>query len=163
LDLYLDLLATASVAGRFAGVGRGSLLAQAEAALGEDFLDDLHRKKRLLRRDYGLVELTFVRRPDWVCAAVSIQVHRLASGAPEVVPRPVRDSHGDFPRTVPFAPLAEAVRQKGHDVRAAPAEADRSFLEYQVEGTTTQIYVVREDAPQAAPPNRAGDVWSISL
>jgi hypothetical protein len=53
--------ATACVAGRLAGVGRGALLEQAEAAFGADFLDDLHKRKRVLRRDYGLVELTFVR------------------------------------------------------------------------------------------------------
>ena len=160
---HLDFLADAVVTGRVMGAGPGSPPEQVEDRLGAGYLDDLDEGADVLRRDYGLIELTFVQAPAWVCKLVSIQVHRLARGDPAVVPPVIRSEHGPFPPTVGLAALIKTIRARGRDLEERPAGGDRRYVCYVVAGTTSEIYAVRDRAWPGADRPGADDVWSISL
>ncbi|UYM25685.1 hypothetical protein NQP46_29860 [Streptomyces albus] len=69
----LDFYAHVATRGEVLGAGIGAQPAQWEAALGTDYLDI--EEADLLRRDYGLVELSFQKDDDaWPCRGVSLQV-----------------------------------------------------------------------------------------
>ncbi|SMF84732.1 hypothetical protein [Streptomyces sp. Amel2xC10] len=72
----LDFYAHVATRGDVLGLGIGTQPAQWETGLGTDHLDT--EDGGLLRRDYGLVELSFQEENSfWPCFGVSVQVHRL--------------------------------------------------------------------------------------
>lgn len=95
----LDFYAHVATRGEVLGAGIGTQPAQWEAALGTDHLDT--EEADLLRRDYGLVELSFQRDDDaWPCFGVSLQVHRLSQDTASEVPAPcARCTASSLPRS----------------------------------------------------------------
>lgn len=75
LDFYAHVATRCDVF----GAGIGSSPGAWDAAVGTDYLDD--SGEGLLRRDYGLVELSFsdVEGP-MSCFGISVQIHRLIHG-----------------------------------------------------------------------------------
>ncbi|MFD4588408.1 hypothetical protein [Streptomyces sp. NPDC058434] len=165
----LDFYAHVAARGDVLGAGTGSEPAEWEAALGTDYLDD--RSEDLLRRDYGLVELSFQKSDDtWPCFGVSIQVHRLLPGA-AAVPRPLRDAYGEFARRVRFDELRDVITGLGHTVEPDDAPPVTDMHRYRVSGSGARIVVVADPDPYGYgdpdphdPDERqVGDVWSIGL
>jgi hypothetical protein len=159
----IRFLAEAAATGLVMGARLGSLPEQVEAGLGGGYLDDLNRRGTLLRRDYGLVELTFTRSSGWACQAVSLQVHRLATGGQAVVPPAIVAAYGPFPPTVSMTDLAAVLTDIGAGIEAGPDDGDRSFARYTVPGPGSEIHVVRDVPGWGATRPGAGDVWAISL
>lgn len=76
-----ECLADMLVSGRAFGIAPGTEIPEVTAVLGGDYVEERYGRggQRLLRRDYGLVEVTFNNEPDWACVWLSVKVHRLAS------------------------------------------------------------------------------------
>ncbi|GGU65632.1 hypothetical protein [Streptomyces lavendofoliae] len=165
----LDFYAHVATRGDVLGAGIGSEPAEWEAVLGSDHLDD--RSGELLRRDYGLVELSFQRSDDtWPCFGISVQVHRLLPGAGDV-PRPLRDAYGDFARRVRFHELRDVITALGHTLEPDSAPPVADTRRYRVSGSGARIVVVEDPdpygygAPDPDDPDerQVGDVWSIGI
>ncbi|CAM5574446.1 hypothetical protein SANTM175S_08895 [Streptomyces antimycoticus] len=65
--------------GRLHGVGIGSSIGEVDEALKADFIEVIDEEYGTLRRDYGFVELYFVRRPGWKWSIMTSWHDRTAS------------------------------------------------------------------------------------
>lgn len=160
----LDFHAHVAARGDALGAGTGSEPAEWEAALGPDYLDD--RSEDLLRRDYGLVELSFQKSDDtWPCFGVSIQVHRLLPGA-AAVPRPLRDAYGEFARRVRFDELRDVITGLGHTVGPDVAPPVTDMHRYRVSvpapGSSSSRIPTRTDRATRTRTTRTNARWATS-
>ncbi|MEV8014851.1 hypothetical protein AB0O76_00505 [Streptomyces sp. NPDC086554] len=130
-----------------------------EAALGGDFLDDVHKKD--MRRDYALVELAFIRSGGhWQSVTASIQVHRLARGIQGIVPAPLEQAYGPFAPRTRFDAFHDALREQGGNLEEVKDPSLGGFRYFRETTTRADIYVVDE------PPSEefeAGTLWSVIL
>ncbi|WP_199551744.1 hypothetical protein [Streptomyces sp. N35] len=162
LDFYADV----ATRGDVLGVGRGSSPEMWEAALGPDFLDDPGRG--MLRRDYGLVELSFSSVEGVMsCFGIGVQVHRMLHGlrAPTAVVR----AYGEFAPRVPFGELRTRIRSLGCEVE--PEDVTGDVHRYRVPESGARIFVVEDPDPyghaegdhdaDAPALHRVGDVWAV--
>ncbi|MFJ7336277.1 hypothetical protein ACIQU3_29360 [Streptomyces sp. NPDC101110] len=156
----LDLYAHVATRGDVLGVGIGAQPAEWEAVLGSDFLDA--RDGGLLRRDYGLVELSFQEEEGaWPCFGVSVQVRRLRGGTETSVPAVLREAYGTFAAATRFECLTAAITGLGGSVELEP-DGDGTtgdIHRYRVPGSGVRIFVRGDVGAQG----RAGEVWSLSL
>ncbi|MBM7173017.1 hypothetical protein JQK87_32415 [Streptomyces sp. G44] len=170
----LDFYATVATRGEILGRGIGSGPAAWEAALGPDHLDD--PGEGTLRRDHGLVELTFstAHAPgarSCSCQGISVQVHRLAHGAPtaSLVPAALVREYGEFAPRVRFEELRSAILSLGCTVEPEDLSAD--IHRYRVPESGARVFVIDDpdpygdghhdtDDPETA---QAGDVWALSV
>src|SRR5688572_804058 len=76
-----ECLANMLVSSQAFGIAPGTEIPDITVVLGEDYVEERYGRagQRLMRRDYGLVEVTFSNEPDWACVWLSVEVHRLAS------------------------------------------------------------------------------------
>ncbi|MEU0214860.1 hypothetical protein ABZ281_06895, partial [Streptomyces sp. NPDC006265] len=117
----LDFYAHVATRGDVLGVGMGAQPAQWETKLGAGFLDT--EDGSLLRRDYGLVELSFQEEDRaWPCFGVSVQVHRLRWDTESSVPAALRDAYGPFACSTRFEDLAAAITGLGCTLEPEPDE-----------------------------------------
>ena len=160
---YLDFLADVSIAGRVLQAGNGSTPEEFVQCLGADYGEALNRKAGFMRRDYGLLEVVFSKSADWVCTKIGIQVHRLKTGAEDVVPAALIHAVGPFPRSISFDALRERIYDKGSLVALADT-SDPEYLIFRVGETSHSIHVVSGDTPDPDGlfPTR-GEVWSIHV
>ncbi|MFJ6946669.1 hypothetical protein ACISU4_18795 [Streptomyces wuyuanensis] len=147
--------------GRLCGVGPGSSLGGAGAAVRGPFVDDVDTSGQCLRRDHGFVEFSF--NPEgagWVMSGMTLQLHRLA-GNPGLARR-FRDAVGvALPRTVPWPDLRASLSAE----RAAesPAVVDQGgFIEHRYRGPDVHASVLVNDDDHP-PALRRGDVWSVDV
>ncbi|GGT33257.1 hypothetical protein GCM10010271_41440 [Streptomyces kurssanovii] len=95
------------------GTGIGSSPAAWEAAVGVHYLDE--PGNGLLRRDYGLVELSFSDAEGALaCFGISVQVHRLIHGLS--VPTALTRQYGEFAPRARFTELQAAILSLGRTV-----------------------------------------------
>ncbi|WP_329566428.1 hypothetical protein [Kitasatospora sp. NBC_01266] len=74
-----SFLAEAIATGTIVGIRLGSSLRDVDQALRIPFAEEVDETGTgYLRRDYGLIELSFGSHPDWACNSILIEVHRLA-------------------------------------------------------------------------------------
>ncbi|WP_055701625.1 hypothetical protein [Streptomyces silaceus] len=153
----IDFYAEAALRKTFLGVPLGAAPEEWESRLGSDFLDDA-RKSRM-RRDYGLIEIAFVRRAgSWESVSASLQIHRLARGLDEVVPRPLTDVHGEFSRHVPLDLFRAALQARGGELDEVTEPSAGGFRQFRETSTGTSLYVAGEPSQGAVEP---GSLWSI--
>jgi hypothetical protein len=160
---YLDFLSVALVDGFALGVGLGATPTDVEAAWGKGFIDDLHKRGRIMRRDYGLAEFTFRKDGDWICSGIGVQVHRLAENGNSIVPAAVLDIYHQFPATVSFRELDLVVQGRGvHlEVQDSPGTG---FVKYAVPDKGNYLFAVQDDETLLFPSEmRSGDVWAIYI
>ncbi len=157
VDFYVDAL----LSGLICGVGPGSTAGEIEEALGSDFVDDA--RKQRMRRDYGLVEFHFNRRPPtWVCVGASIQVHRLLDAVPGIIPPALIDRYGMFVASLEVGHLTDALRAKGGG-NLVREETSGEFVRYRVDGTNLLVHArqVQSKSPDAGSDSEK--VWSIEM
>lgn len=155
LDFYLDAL----LSGQVLGVAVGVTADEVERALGDDFVDDV-RKKRM-RRDYGLVELYFHGVDgEWTCSGSTIQVHRLAETGADAVPATITGRYGEFRPVVRFAELADALRARADGRTPVRDALTDEFGHFHLPGTGSHLTAARE---AGATDPVFGAVWSIEL
>ncbi|MGI8648278.1 MAG: hypothetical protein DLM55_04420 [Acidimicrobiales bacterium] len=100
LDFLVDFAAT----GDIEGVGLGSSPYEWDQIIGADYVDDV--QKNQMRRDYGLIELTFWHTDGaWLCTGISVQAHRLWWETADLVPAMLQKKYGEFPRSGQFNAL----------------------------------------------------------
>ncbi|MEV0241641.1 hypothetical protein AB0I06_17145 [Streptomyces sp. NPDC050674] len=156
----LDFYAHVATRGDVLGVGIGAQPAEWESTLGADFLDT--EDGGLLRRDYGLVELSFQEQgASWPCFGVSVQVHRLRWDTESSVPAALRGAYGAFARSTRFENLAVAIAGLGCSVQPEPDDCGTTgdLYRYRVPESGVRIFV-RGDEPGRG---RAGEVWRLSV
>ncbi|MFJ4872635.1 hypothetical protein [Streptomyces sp. NPDC088757] len=165
----LDFYAHVAARGDVLGAGLSTPPAAWEAALGSDCLDDASHG--LMRRDYGLVELSFEETGGaWSCFGISVQVHRLGTGDASMVPPPLLHAYGHFASRVQYDDLSAAVTRLGYSIEPDNDATTTDVHRYRVPETGTRIFVVADPDPYGhgdtdpdAPGPRTGDVWSLSL
>ncbi|MFH8564119.1 hypothetical protein [Streptomyces sp. NPDC017988] len=174
----LGFYAAFATRGEILGTGIGADPAAWEAALGPDHLDD--PGEGTLRRDHGLVELSFsaAEKPlgrsssrPFSCYGISVQVHRLAHDAPTapLVPSALVREYGQFAPRVRFEELRSAILSLGCTVEPEDLSAD--IHRYRVPESGARVFVIDDpdpygdghhdtDDPETA---QAGDVWALSV
>lgn len=96
---YADLVVGLVVDRRVLDFRLGDSAELSERTLGSEYVDDVHRRRRFLRRDFGLLELTFTGA-SWVCTTLSLQFHRLSGEQAVNVPSALVSEFGRPPRYV---------------------------------------------------------------
>ncbi|MEU4837010.1 hypothetical protein [Nocardia testacea] len=166
LDFYVHF----ATRGEVLGAGIGTNPAEWEAKLGSDYIDD--RVQTLMRRDYGLVELSFDEdKGEWPCFGISVQTHRLNWGDVSTVPVLLRNEYGEFAPRVAFDELAALVTGLGYRIEPDNDATTTDIHRYRVPESGARVFVVAAVDPygsadvDAEDPveHRVGDVWSINL
>lgn len=158
LEFYADAVLT----GRVLAIGPGSSPLDVEQALGPGYIDD--RQKKVLRRDYGLVEVHFDRSGEsWLCFGLTIQVHRLAYQLPTNVPLPLSQAYGDFDSYLAFEELKQATVRRGATWLAADKPPSGEFLSFRLSIAPNVVQIVSNPSRRRNGEPGMGDVWSIDL
>lgn len=151
---YTDLLHEVLVERKVLGVGSGSTGAEVKSVWGSPPLEDVDKRRRWSRWDYGLTEFLFRPEDDWICTGFLIQLHRLAGSGAAIVPRVVSSSYGEFPDAIYFDDLL------GLDL--VNPERDFSsvgdFVSYEVPRSRIRVNVLGDSWKSVD----SGRVWSIS-
>ncbi|MFD0279258.1 hypothetical protein ACFVHB_35925 [Kitasatospora sp. NPDC127111] len=162
LDFYAHVATRCDVL----GVGIGSGPAEWEGTVGSDYLDD--GDEGLLRRDYGLLELSFSGAEGAVsCFGISVQVHRLIHDA--CVPPPLERTYGEFARRVRFEELRSVILSLGCTVE--PDDLSGDVHRYLVPESGARVFVIADPDPYGGGDHdvddpeihQAGDVWALSV
>ncbi|MFG2720585.1 hypothetical protein ACGFW5_20130 [Streptomyces sp. NPDC048416] len=162
LDFYAHVATRCDVF----GAGIGSSPAVWEAAVGPDYFDDPGNGP--LRRDYGLVELSFSDgESSQPCFGISVQTHRLLYGSS--VPTSLAREYGEFAPRVRFAPLRDVILSLGHTVE--PDDLSGDVHRYRVTESGARIHVIADPDPYGGGNHdvddqtihQAGDVWGINV
>jgi hypothetical protein len=151
-----------AVNGQVEGVSLNSTPEDWTLNLGPEFIDDKNKNNTRMRRDYGLVELGFLRAEGlWNCFLISLQVHRLWRNNNNVPPRLVA-RYGEFPKSVPFRELRTILSEVGYEPQLIADQGPSDTARYHIPSTGVLIGVVSKEAGEHdnAP---AGSVWSMHL
>ncbi|MFC9822445.1 hypothetical protein ACFWG6_03725 [Streptomyces erythrochromogenes] len=159
LQFCVDTLRSGSIA----GIGLDAQPDAWEAQLGREYIDDI--RKGRMRRDFGLVEVSFVREANsWQCTEISIQVHRLASGEPDVAPNHLIEKYGRFEERIPFSLLEERTSSQGICLHRIDDGRQELHSRYAVTESACIVHALTAETGGAGSGRTtAGDVWSISL
>lgn len=158
---YVDLLIDAIAGRRILGLELGGTLEQAELVLGADYVDDVHKRRQFLRRDYGLIELTFTGSPNWLCSSMALQVHRLASDDIGDIPLAIQVAYGDFPTSVRLDEFESRLADAG--MQLAERGRDSDFARYGVDQRQAEVIVSLGGSQGAHPSVPGGFIWAISI
>ncbi|WP_395576848.1 hypothetical protein [Streptomyces sp. BK79] len=130
-----------------------------EAKLGSGYIDDV--RKGRMRRDYGLVELSFFKKGEiWQCFEVSLQVHRLAKDIPDVVPSSLIEEYGEMESRVRFSDLQANATAEGLQVAQISDRGRHFHSRFSVMESRAIVHVLETDSGDSL---RRGDIWSVSL
>ncbi|MEU3431444.1 hypothetical protein [Streptomyces gardneri] len=154
----LDFYAHVATRGDVLGMGIGTQPAEWADRLGADYVDDVDAG--LMRRDYGLVELSFEEaQGSWPCFGISVQVHRLRWDVESAVPAALRSSYGAFASSVRFEDLTVAINDLGYSFEPDDDATATDFRRYRVPESGVRLIVRVDVDAQGA----AGDLWSLSV
>ncbi|MBF4138121.1 hypothetical protein [Streptomyces albidoflavus] len=166
----LDFYAHFATCGEVMGAGIDTQPSDWETKLGADYLDD--KSYGLMRRDYGLVEVSFQEdEVNWPYFGISVQVHRLSRGDMATVPAPLRRQYGIFAPRMKFDELAAAITSLSHSIEREEEATTMDMRRYRVSGSGATIHVIAGVDPYGYAKatadcpieHKVGDVWSISL
>lgn len=155
-----ECLADIACAGSVLGLRSGASVADIDRAIGDpDYVDEIDKGRKYLRRDYGLIEFGFKRDPVvyWACFSAKVAVHRLRWNTH--IPSPVLSEIGVAPPVVPLGSLTESIISRGHSIRKTDIEF-RDFEYYSISSSTAQVIATAEDIDDMMVAN---SVWSITL
>ena len=158
----LEFLTDFITSGQVEGVGLNSTLEEWAENLGTGYIDDKSRSGKQLRRDYGLVELGFLRvNKLWSCFLISLQVHRLWR-YDDNVPQKLVDRYGEFPGSFQFQDVDRALLALGYEPKLIADEHGSDIARYHVRVANLTIGVVAttSDVSNSLP---VGSVWAMHL
>ncbi|MDT0347604.1 hypothetical protein [Streptomyces litchfieldiae] len=159
----LHFYASAVIEGTIYGLGVDSTPDQWTAELSDQCLDDA--RKRRMRRDYGLIEVSFHRpkgEREWRCYAISVQIHRLAWGIDNNIPERLNQEHGPFNEHMPFDAIYAEIQARGAQLEKNEGEPSPGFESYRLPSARSAVYVMRTQGSED-DPHQEGDVWSLGL
>ncbi|MGW1404248.1 hypothetical protein ACWCRF_37795 [Streptomyces sp. NPDC002405] len=138
LDFYAHVATHRDVLAIGIGSGPGAW----EATVGPDYLDD--PGKKLLRRDYGLVELSFSDADGPMSRfGISVQVHRLVHG--HCVPPSLVREYGESTPRARFEELRSMILSLGCKIE--PDDLSGDVHRYRVPESGTRIFVIDDPGP----------------
>lgn len=156
----INFLADVVQAGSVMNVRPGASVDAVEAMAGSyGFVEDIDKRHKSMRRDYGLVEFGFDRNPgeDWRCSTAMIQVHRLRFGT--LIPNLISERYSGFPEQIHFEDLRTILSLRG--IAVEPVEVKFSgYLYYKVDSSDSQIIVSEDGIDENLD---AGSVWAIDV
>ncbi|MFC7818312.1 hypothetical protein ACFUAC_30455 [Streptomyces sp. NPDC057148] len=146
------------------GFGVGTRLEEATLSLPLDYVDDVQGrgKDKVLRRDYGILEVTCGQPSDWVVQTVSVQMHRLAS-LPDLRRAVSENLQIDCE---PYTSWQEVAGElKGHgDVELVEPQLDYSgYRVVSARSTGVSAYVVKDPEVTRGVYPADGDLWSLEI
>ncbi|MBM0224250.1 MULTISPECIES: hypothetical protein [Micromonospora] len=153
LDFFVDVV----VSGAVLGVGLTDSPDEVARTLGGDFAED--RNRAVMRRDYGLVEFSWARRPgadSWQATGFTVQAHRLAS---ITVTEALVHRYGPFGRQLRFTQLNAELNRLGYHLQEITDQADANYRRYWLAESRISLLVATTGYQEMID---AGDVWSIS-
>ncbi|MEV5238367.1 hypothetical protein AB0K89_04450 [Streptomyces cinnamoneus] len=164
LDFYAHVATRCDVLGS----GIGSAPGAWEATVGPDFFDD--PSQGLLRRDYGLVELSFSDAEGSMsmsCFGISVQVHRLIHGSS--VPESLVREYGKFAPRARFEELRALILTLQCTVE--PDDLSGDVHCYRVPESGARIFVIEDPDPYGDGDHdvhdptihQAGDIWALNV
>ncbi|MEV4341257.1 hypothetical protein [Streptomyces sp. NPDC049590] len=162
----LDFYAQVAARGEVLGVGIGSGPDDWRAALGADCLDDPGHG--LLRRDYGLVEVSFSADGGPLsCFGISVQAHRLILG--RGVPPALAEAYGAFTPRARFADVRARILALGCTLE--PDDLSDHVHRYRVPESGVRVFVIDDPDPYGDGDHdvhdpelhQRGDLWSLSV
>ncbi|GIH08894.1 hypothetical protein Rhe02_69610 [Rhizocola hellebori] len=152
----IDELASICLTGRLRGFAARPTPDDVERAMGNEYLDVWDKKRRFLRRDYGIVEFHFFRDDAWRCRTVGIQLHRVQN-SPHPPSGPELPLLGEGTGRVVWADLARAIQAANGSIPTA--DSVQGYLRYHFPQAGVEVFVeVPEDCP-----DDSDDVWSIVI
>jgi hypothetical protein len=159
---YIDFLLDTLTTGSALGIRPGSTEETVESAWGSGFMEDVHKRRKMKRWDYGLAEFSFSRDPGWVCTGFTIQLHRLADHGNSIVPTTVSSIYGEFPKTVSLTTLTDELQRIGANLHEKETPGG-GYDTYAIPEANSHLYVVQGEI--TAPGNGCGpgDIWSIAV
>jgi hypothetical protein len=158
----LEFYASLAREGTVLGLGLGALPEEWAATLGSGFIDDT--QKKIFRRDYGLIELTFERVDDlWRCRSISVQVHRLAHLGDSLVPLTLKQRYSAFARRLPSDRLVARLEDEGCQLEPMYDKSDSGYRRWQLATTGATVVAVTGDTIAEQNDMHNGDVWQINV
>jgi hypothetical protein len=159
-----DCLAQILASGEAFGLAPGSNISDVTATLGSDYVEQRYGRgdQRLLRRDYGLLEVTFVNEPDWRCAWLTVELQRLASHEELIVE--AHEKHGvSFSRYTSWSEVRSALDALPQVIQLKEVERQAGFQSFSVNDGSAVIRIVdsRDSAREEFPGD--GDVWGLEI
>ncbi|MFD4630737.1 hypothetical protein ACFVYR_24590 [Streptomyces sp. NPDC058284] len=155
----IDFYVTATSRNEVLGIPLGAPPEVWEQGLGDDYLDDA--QKSHMRRDYGLIEVAFIKRDGlWKSVSASLQIHRLAHGLEGMVPPPLTRSYGEFSEQVVFGQFRTALQAQGGTLEEVADPSMGGFNHFREATARSSVYVVEEPPHGGLEP---GTLWSIVL
>ncbi len=139
------------------GVGLTDSPDEVARTLGGDFAED--RGRAVMRRDYGLVEFSWARRPgsdSWQATGFTVRAHRLAS---ITVTDALLHRYGPFRRQLRFTRLNAELDRLGYHLQEITDQADADYRRYWLAESRISLLVATTGYQGLID---AGDVWSIS-
>ncbi|WP_406043242.1 hypothetical protein OG799_04115 [Micromonospora sp. NBC_00898] len=153
----LDFIVDVVVSGAVLGVGLTDSPDEVARTLGGDFAED--RNRAVMRRDYGLVEFSWARRPgsdSWQATGFTVQAYRLAS---ITVTEALVHRYGPFGRQLRFMQLNAELDRLGYHLQEIIDQADANHQRYWLAESRISLLVATTGHQQMVD---AGEVWSIS-
>ena len=153
---YADLAVGMVVDRRVLGFRLGDPLELSEQEFGSEYVDDVHRRRRFLRRDYGLLELTFTGAV-WMCTTLCFQVHRLDGERAVSIPGALRSEFGHPPRYVQFEEFRRRLADNGFSV--TDLGCDDGICRYAVGETNCEVVTYSRSGGESDVES----LWSVSI
>lgn len=152
------------------GAGIGSAPDEWEVAVGPDHLDV--SGGGLLRRDYGLVEVTFspTSRSPMSCTGFGVQIHRLVHDhSPSLVPTRLSQEHGGFAPRARYEELRAVILSLGCTI--GPGDQSGDVHRHRVPESGARVHVIADPDPYGCgghdpddpKEHQVGDVWSVHV
>ncbi|WP_127469795.1 hypothetical protein [Streptomyces sp. B27] len=150
--------------GSISGFGVGGSLEQLDSLIALSYVDDFSGKKdsRILRRDYGLFEVSLGGHPDWTCRALTLEVHRMSHSSE------LRDEIYERlgVRFESFTSWSDVLRDYGLIPGSRTLEVLDESPEYRVFGERSvgaSVHVVNDPSAARGEAPGFGDVWSLEI
>jgi hypothetical protein len=159
LDFFVNFART----GNICGLGLDTTPQQWADALGDRCISAVNKKQKQMRRDYGLVELTFSGSEEsWRFFSVSVQAHRLW-WSPDSVPDRLRSEYGPFPKIINFEDVRSELRKFGLEPCLIDDMQISDHARYYISVTKILIYALSPDIATEPDHMRPGALWSMYL
>lgn len=159
-----DLLARTLLSDQFLGLSINTGIAAVAAALREGYAEELHsrRDQRVLRRDYGLAEVTFDGGPDWVIRWILVEIHRLALLNETIALS--ADLYGlQFTPFVAWVDVQDALKRHSNESVLELDDDQGGYRVFRIPGRRSIIRVVNDPTMNRGDFPGIGDVWSLEI
>lgn len=159
------LTAGFSSTGLLQGLGLDAKPADWDQALSSDSWEPLiDQQAARMRRDYGLVEVHYVRdESSWRCSSVTLQLHRLAGTYDEIVPPGLRDAVSREEKQVASADLLACLDAHGVTHELIPDRKGSGEVRYWVPRSAVIVAAAATGVIWSASASADADVWRRPL